>query len=45
MKKALVADGENQGVSMEVITSACNEKGNKQSWCYEVTFAGGSKIV
>lgn len=42
-KKAFIADGENQGVPVEVITSACNEKGNRQSWCYDVTFAGGEQ--
>ena len=42
-KKAFIADGEIQGVPVEVITSACNEKGNRQSWCYDVTFAGGEQ--
>lgn len=42
-KKSFIADGENQGVATQVQANACNEKGNRQAWHYEVTFAGGEE--
>lgn len=42
-KKAFIADGDDQGLPTAVQASACNEKGNRQSWIYDVTFAGGEE--
>ena len=42
-RKAFKPDGNNQGFPIEVQTTASNEKGNRQSWNYDVTFAGGEK--
>ena len=36
-KKSFIADGENQGVATQVQANACNEKGNRQAWHYDVT--------